>query len=1417
MDFFTIVARINKGKLDIYPKFIIKSPSRDLMIRGGDFYAVWCEDRGLWSTSEQDAIDIIDDALREYVEQNKEKFDSVPHVKYMSDAESGMIDVWHKYCQKQMRDSFHTLDETILWSNSKVNKGDYASKRLGYPLEAGDYSAWDRLVGVLYEPEERHKIEWAIGSIVTGASKKLQKFLVFYGEAGTGKSTILNVIQELFAGYFSVFDAKALGSSNAAFALEPFKNNPLVAIQHDGDLSRIEDNTRLNSLVSHELMSVNNKFEKLYSTRFKCFLFMGTNKPVKITDAKSGLLRRLIDVTPSGNKVGRHEYNQLVEQIGFELGAIAKHCEEVFLEDPQAYDDYVPISMMGESNDFYNFMEDNFFIFKDQDGTSLKAAWEMYKTFCEDAKLGYPLSKTRFKSELKNYFKDFEERGADKDGTRVRNYYSGFKTEKFDSIDISEMKNKDMPSWIELKEQKSIFDKEMSECPAQYANEEDKPQKAWDNVTTKLSDIDTSKVHYVRVPEDHIVIDFDLTNENGEKDRDMNIEAASKWPKTYCELSKSGKALHLHYLYTGGDPKELSSVYAPNIEVKVFSGKQSLRRRLSLCNDISIATINSGLPFKEKKKGASMVNFENVKDEQELTKTIVRRITKALNKEVHASTAQNINFIEKVLEDAYATGIDYDVSDLKMAAFIFASKSTNQSELCKKKVMNMKWRSAEREAENVITQVKKEPRLVIFDVETLKNLFLVCWKFYGKGKTVFRWFNPSPQQIEELFGYDLIGFNNKHYDNHMCYERLLGSNNQKLYEYNKAIINTPKGQKGPHHPEAWNASYTDIYEFAATKQSLKKWEIELEKNGYDISHKELVLNWDEEVPESKWNVVADYCVNDVLATESLFDYLQADFKARVILAKLADRTPNDSTNSLTTRIVFGNEKNPQKDFNYRNMGDTSKIDPVMTKDILRDYFGEDAEGFDEYTSFDSQGRPIFPGYSFDESTRTSTYRGEVVGEGGYVYAEYNVYVRVGLDDVASMHPSSIEAENLFGPYTKNFSAIKQLRIYIKHHEFDNAKNLLNDLLHNLYDSEKAKSILNDVEEYFTEEQADDLAYALKIAINAVYGQTAATYPCEFKDPRNIDNLVAKRGALFMVNLKHEVQKRGFTVAHIKTDSIKIPNADNDILEFVDKYGRMYGYTFEHEATYEKMCLVNDAVYIAQYTKPDICERLYGYVPGDNKKHFKKHDHPWTATGTQFQVPFVFKSLFSHEPIEFYDMCETKEVKKGTIYIDMNSSLPDVSAQEKELKKLKEKFEKGLISDTTYEPEAARLEEEIAKGHEYVFVGRVGLFCPIKLGHGGGELMCYNNGKYNAVTGTKKENNNCDWLEADVVKQLHKEDDIELGYYRRLCDEAKEAVAQYCDFDWFVSDEIDIQSESDDDFMNVPIGTDDEIPWPLEEQ
>ena len=157
---------------------------------------------------------------------------------------------------------------------------------------------------------------------------------------------------------------------------------------------------------------------------------------------------------------------------------------------------------------------------------------------------------------------------------------------------------------------------------------------------------------------------------------------------------------------------------------------------------------------------------------------------------------------------------------------------------------------------------------------------------------------------------------------------------------------------------------------------------------------------------------------------------------------------------------------------------------------------------------------------------------------------------------------------------------------------------------------------------------------MKIVINAVYGLTCATFPNAFRDPRNIDNIVAKRGALFMINLKNEVQARGYIVAHIKTDSIKVPDATPEIIQFIVDYGSQYGYVFQHEATYDKMCLVNEAVYIAKYATMDKCTELYGeaYVnkSRDTLKDNKKKGGSWTATGTQFQIPYVFKRLFSKE-------------------------------------------------------------------------------------------------------------------------------------------------------------------------------------------
>ena len=860
------------------------------MIRGGDFYAIWMEERGLWSTDEQDALQLIDRELDAYAKENKEKFDAHVKVLHMWDAESGMIDAWHKYCQKQMRDSFHTLDDKLIFSNTDTTKEDYASKRLTYPLEDGDYSAWDKLIGTLYSPDERHKIEWSIGSIVSGESKNIQKFMVFYGSAGTGKSTILNIVQQLFEGYYSVFDARALGSSSNSFALEAFKTNPLVAIQHDGDLSRIEDNTRLNSLVSHELMTVNEKFKAAYSNRFNCFLYMGTNKPVKITDAKSGLIRRLIDVSPTGNKLSPAEYKSIMNRVSFELGAIAKHCLDIFMANPGAYDDYIPISMMGASNDFYNFVLDSYMIFKKENGVTLKCAWEMYKTHCEEARVPYPLSKRIFKEELKNYFKDYKERYRLEDDTRVRSYYIGFREDRFEEEEQTPIiKVEEKPKLI-FEYTESIFDEVCENCFAQYTTDKGTPIKKWDNVSTTLKDIDTTRLHYVKVPENHIVIDFDIPDDSGEKSLERNLEEAAKWPPTYGELSKSGKGVHLHYIYTG-DPTKLSSVYSDHIEIKVYSGKSSLRRMLTKCNDLPIANISSGLPLKGEDK---VVNFDAIKTEKGL-RTLIKR---NLRKEIHPGTKPSIDFIHKILEDAYNTDLCYDVSDMKSAVLSFAASSSHQAPYCIKLVKQMKFQS--KEPANAAQD--NEGKMIFYDVEVFPNLFLVNWKFEGEDQKVVRMINPKPAQIEELMRFRLVGFNCRRYDNHIMYARMMGYSNEELYKLSQKIITEGKGFFG----EAYNLSYTDVYDFAAKKQSLKKWEIEL-----GIHHQELGLPWDQPVPEERWIEVAEYCDNDVVATEAVFNKLKGDFTARKILAELAGMTVNDTTNSLTTRIIFGKERHPQ--------------------------------------------------------------------------------------------------------------------------------------------------------------------------------------------------------------------------------------------------------------------------------------------------------------------------------------------------------------------------------------------------------------------------------------------------------------------------------------------------------------------------
>ena len=1347
---------------EIYPDFLT-GERKDLMIRGGDFYAIWDEKKGTWSTNQNDVIRMIDSEMEKY--KKKDDFLSNAKIMYMKYSRTKTIDEWVKYIKRQqLSDNFHPLDETLVFSNTPVSRENYSSKKLSYALEPGDHKAWDEIVSTLYSPEERHKIEWAIGAIVSGDSKWIQKFVVFYGDSGTGKSTILNIISDIFGGsidkggYVATFKSKAIGSGNSEFALEPLKDNPLVAIEHDGDLSRIEDNTTLNSLVSHETLPVNTKYGKIYPMTFHTFLFLGTNRPVKITDSKSGVIRRLIDISPTGNLIPNKKYNQLMKSVEFELGAIAEYCLRVYEEDPNYYDNYIPKIMIGATNDFYNFMEENFDKFKEDDSTTLNDAWFLYNAYVSEAKVPYPYSKRLFKEELKNYFRIFKER-QQIDGKYLRNWYGGLKLEKFGIFE--KQAEEEAEGWLKFNTTESLFDKFGASWPAQYAHIQDdgsdRPEVAWDKCETCLADINTSELHYVRPDQTVITVDFDKKDPvTGEKSLKLNLEAASKWPETYAELSKSGVAIHLEYIYTG-DINKLEPVYEPDVEIKVFpeNKKSALRRKLTRCNDIPIATISSGLPLKKEVK---LVEEYIIEDEKHLR----AKIKKALRKEVEPGyTVTCVNYIGKVLNQAYESGMHYDVSDMKKAVMAFAAGSHNHSLQCLDMAEDFPYKSEE--PSQAIDA--KNDEIIFFDVEVYPNFFGIAIKPLGKSGTVF--YNPTPQEVQKIFQYKAIGFNNRDYDNHICMARMMGETEYELFVRSQSIINGNKGRNEYKIREAYNLSYTDVYDFCAKKQSLKKWEIEL-----GIHHQEMGIPWDQPVPKERWKDVMEYCMNDVIATEEVFKANQADFKARQILVDLANTlvgpgsTVNDTTNTLTTKLIVGSEKNPQAFFVY----------PDLSKEFPGYEYNKYGIDKSRYISKDViiSGKSIYKGYD--------------PGEGGFVYAEPGMYYDAECYDSASHHPSSIIAENGFGPYTPNFKRLLDLRLMIKHKQFDEARQL--------YDGALAPYLTS-------EEDAKALSYALKIAINSVYGLTAAHFDNKLHDPRNVDNWVAKRGALFMIDLLTEVQKKGYKVIHVKTDSIKIDHPDEKIFQFVYDYGKKFGYTFEIEHKFDRLCLVNDAVYICKYND----EPENGKMAGQ-----------WEGTGDQFKKgsnPYVFKTLFSHEPIEFKDLCITYTVKVGRgLYLDMDENLGDSERLEKEQEKLIKKWHKAgfdlnndndtLLSNggaptlidipdkkleqytkDAYHADYVRLceiEDEIKKCHDYHFVGKAGLFCPMKPGTGGGRLVRENEGKYAYAAGAKGYR----WMEAEYVQQFHKENDIDISYFEELAKDARATIEKFGSFEEFVS-------------------------------
>jgi hypothetical protein len=122
-------------------------------------------------------------------------------------------------------------------------------------------------------------------------------------------------------------------------------------------------------------------------------------------------------------------------------------------------------------------------------------------------------------------------------------------------------------------------------------------------------------------------------------------------------------------------------------------------------------------------------------------------------------------------------------------------------------------------------------------------------------------------------------------------------------------------------------------------------------------------------------------------------------------------------------------------------------------------------------------------------------------------------------------------------------------------------------------------------------------------------------------------------------------------------------------------------------------------------------------------------------GAQFQHPYVFKTLFTNEPLTFEDHCETKNVVQGRMYLDFSNT--------RELSNM-------------------------------VHVGRTGSFVPVN--NIGGDLLRVKDDKIYSVTGTKGYK----WIDRESASALNDVNDLEIDirYFDDLRDKALAAINQF---------------------------------------
>ena len=121
MDFYQISVKETKGGiLEVEPQWKV-GRSKDLMVRGRSFYAIWDENLGLWSTDEYDVQRLVDEELHQYASEQEKRTGRTHRVKALKDFSNNR---WAQYRRflNSIDDNSHQLDEKLTFANTEVEE-----------------------------------------------------------------------------------------------------------------------------------------------------------------------------------------------------------------------------------------------------------------------------------------------------------------------------------------------------------------------------------------------------------------------------------------------------------------------------------------------------------------------------------------------------------------------------------------------------------------------------------------------------------------------------------------------------------------------------------------------------------------------------------------------------------------------------------------------------------------------------------------------------------------------------------------------------------------------------------------------------------------------------------------------------------------------------------------------------------------------------------------------------------------------------------------------------------------------------------------------------------------------------------------------------------------------------------------------